>query len=214
MTPLTAYKIAKCNKLDGARTVYEISDETRGVRCHVKDGVLYVGFHATKGWIFPPSKDWWKNLMFWLHTGPYGLRSVTGFWNEYESIRMELCRVVQREKPTSIEVGAYSQGGPHAEDFMVDLIRKVGFKGQITVDTFGAPANWEKTSAKKVRKMMADHGNATLRRWVVRGDPVPKLPPPILGSHHLVDPIYIGEWSGLDWVFRHMDYEKILERVE
>ena len=110
--------------LPGYTRLWQLDDQTRKVTVFWSDGDMVVGFHCTKGPIFPPSADWLINGKFWKKSYTYGsehYRGHAGFGDEYRSFRDALMDWISTKRPEKVTGASYSQGGPHNVQFCRDV---------------------------------------------------------------------------------------------
>jgi hypothetical protein len=113
-----------------------------------------------------------------------------GLLHGVEALRPRLLAAFDR--PTAITLAGHSKGGAEALIAAYDLHLRHGGRLPVTVVTFGAPRVGGRRYATALGRSL------TLRRHVHGADPVPGLPPALLGYCHASPPLRLGSaWTTL-----------------
>ncbi len=215
MNLVDAFHVSQGVSVPGHDIVYGIDDSTRHVTVYRSaDGKeLSIGFDCTRGIVWPPSQDWLANLDAWPKAFlPFpGVSAFSGFLDEYTSVSRVVMDQVRVYEPLTANVFGFSQGAAHATLCFLELVTR--FPGiPVHCVAFASPRVLEGGASSKLSQTLA--GANTFRRVNVWGDPVPNLPPWIIGYRHVGTTKYIGPFKLLPdpGVHNGETYLKALEK--
>ena len=183
MKLVTQLQAAMAQDVDGWRKVWSVNTEL--YQCTVySDGTdALVGFYPTKGSIWPPSKDWIRDLMawFWFWTG---LLIHDGFRSEIEEYFDGLFEQLHQMAPGTIYWGGFSKGSAHGILFTWRAMRE--FKGKrIIGEAFACPRSCSWISALIFNWKLSRAPEVQVERFTISGDPVTREAPVELGYAHV-----------------------------
>ena len=220
MTLSDSFRFAIGKPISGGNVILEVSDNVRHCMATMYDnGELVIGFDCTLGSIWPPETDWFQNLMAWPMTFSVGsskYKAMAGFVGEYLSIRESIFNAIDTEKPKTIRIFGYSQGAAHATLAWRDLANRYPTLG-IHATVFASPRVYATDSAREFDLFLSnsDPKVRTFQRYECWGDPVPHLPPLILGYSPVGPVKMIGPFRFIfnPSVHEGSNYIKVLESL-
>ena len=170
-------------------------DDVREVSFYTDDsGILLIGFSPTLD-----TRDWMIDFNILRETVTLnGLRiSVhSGFWSEYQTMRLKVLQVLAQVKPTVVYISGFSKGAAHATLCHLDILTS---GAQVAVHTlaFGSPRLFGWWTASKLSKIYKDSGHL-FQRFTLSGDPVSRVPFGWWGFRHVGSELVA---DGPEWWF-------------
>lgn len=143
-----------------------IKNETMAAHVVSGNGLAVVVFRGTN---FTEIPDWYKNLTVTFETTDQG-NFHKGFSDAYRTVRGEVRRYLNDERPSKIWITGHSLGGAMAVACGVDV--KVHTKIPATLVTFGQPRFADEKGAKWIDRQF----NGQYARFVHGVDIVPSVP--------------------------------------
>ena len=114
------------------------------------------------------------------------LKVHSGFHKEYLRYREQIISHIQDHPNKRIHVSGHSLGGALASLSSLDIVAQTG--RDVTLVTFGAPRVGNAAYQK-----LSDHLIPASYRVVVNGDPIPRVPGPLLGYQHFGKVLQIND---------------------
>lgn len=143
-----------------------IKNETMAAHVVIADGVAVVIFRGTN---FTEIPDWYKNLTVTFETTDQG-KFHQGFSDAYRTVRSEVRRFINEERPSKIWITGHSLGGAMAVACGVDV--KIHTKIPASLVTFGQPRFADERGAKWIDQQF----DGRYARFVHGVDIVPSVP--------------------------------------
>ncbi|RIB00085.1 Alpha/Beta hydrolase protein, partial [Gigaspora rosea] len=193
---------AACKATEGTQFVKMFNDEalnTKGYLALDKQNKYIIV--AYRGTMKTSIKNWYTDLI--VHQTPYhsvrGAKVHRGFYNAFKKLQPKIVddviRLHHRNPNFRIGFMGHSLGGALAALSAIDLMEKLPYLAKndlIFLATFGQPRVGNEKFAKYV-----DRNLKSITRTIIRGDPVPRLPPsnsiPYIGYYkHFGEEYYIN----------------------
>tara|TARA_R110002073_G_scaffold233985_1_gene395238 strand:- start:4780 stop:5913 length:1134 start_codon:yes stop_codon:yes gene_type:complete len=143
-----------------------IKNETMAAHVVSSDGLAVVIFRGTN---FTEIPDWYKNLTVTFETSERG-KFHRGFSDAYRTVRSEVQRFINEERPSKIWITGHSLGGAMAVACGIDI--KIHTKIPTSLVTFGQPRFADETGAKWIDQQF----DGRYARFVHGVDIVPSVP--------------------------------------
>lgn len=143
-----------------------IKNETMAAHVVISDGLAVVIFRGTN---FTEIPDWYKNLTVTFETSEHG-KFHRGFSDAYRTVRSEVQRFINEERPSKIWITGHSLGGAMAVACGVDF--KIHTEIPTSLVTFGQPRFADETGAKWIDQQF----DGRYARFVHGVDIVPSVP--------------------------------------
>jgi len=123
-------------------------------------------------------RDWLTNFRIYRRRTPLGAVH-RGFWAAWTSVRTRVLAELVRLDPTQVFVCGHSLGGAIATIAAVDISGALPGP-RVECVTFGAPRPGGRALARAARE-----SRVAFHRYVHPADPVPRVPPVLLGNRHV-----------------------------
>jgi triacylglycerol lipase len=107
-----------------------------------------------------------------------------GFWQAYSSIRQELYTTLQKEEITNLFITGHSLGGALSTITSLDIAEELGYPN-ISMINFGSPRVGNPDYVEIYKQYIKNYYRVTHG-----SDPIPRLPPTLLGFYHIGNEIY------------------------
>lgn len=160
--------------------------DTQGL-FYEKESTLYIVFRGSES-----KTDWARNLLYKKMIVPFDRQGKkdkihTGFLTNYMSVRKLILDIIIKKSPTRVIVSGHSLGGALATICALDI--QYNFRSLlVTLCALAPPRVGNRHYRKGFQKIMKE-----AELIMVRGDPIPHLPPWLFGYVHVLPKTKIGK---------------------
>jgi predicted lipase len=192
ITPLTSVRLSaisysdKIKSLDKFRHVKKVVNEDTNSTCTIyrKRSEVVITFEGTDSWKdIPILFSFDKDKVIVKDHEDEKIKVHTGFLKAYLSMHDEIVKVLDGMTFKTIHCTGHSLGGALAEISTLFLHEKAM---ELSVHTFAAPAIGNRNASRLAHDLCTD-----FKRFVIKGDYVPLLPPFFMGYWHHTDMIQL-----------------------